>query len=1637
MGTEVQRIKYLHPILSNRKYPRQATQPPATGVTNAAKIPTLQNMSYIYMSYIFLARFRVVFCALQMLTIELFIHDDPTLWKRRPPNGAPIPLLTGKCTESSSILHCRSRQDLISDDSRWLKPPDFCSLKLDSDEYKLRRALTKLTLETEKITGTSSLLFSAKSKRENMHYRSLQLTLLLNTQCHVSDHTLAPRSTTRRDEQQHITNQEQHEHSLEHQQQRQQTGHKLQNTALTAHYTRFSLSVVYLSSVYLILLLAYMQSIYITYMYLLQHLYRKVYHMLYHTESMDKYKYTQRCVPPPESNCKQCTQECAIFFYVMTLYVLKVTNNFDKRASLSHFLLTPSSKTIKSVGGRKKWRFEPSEAAVPPPTCPAHITELSRWVSDEKSRSLYQRDFSYSSLYSSPGSSLQREQTAAGLSCSSTYYTSTRYLYTFDVRVEHSTSPNRDPPKFLHANKRYEYDNSAIKTNYVHITTSGDLITRMRLLIVSSTVHYTQITSRDTESQTIPVNGHLNLAERSQPAIAPLLSRLFALEPRYCFLYVLDGPISAATTTPKDSDGQQENTSTSSSQPSGADRQNSRRNNIQSRAALFNGSRNSSSAGDDDDGNDGGDNRHDLPLPKQCEVESNLEEETEPRINSIADPVEKNDEVCDPNSSSQENDGVSDSDTSCKDLARINSTSINQSYSIYSMFDVSVLNGISRIWDTARNVSLFGAASHGLDRTITIHAEIETPTTREVGEPDTSLESDPEDLHLPDISNFSDALDITSAEQQEIVKPDDTTETETTDRRVKSRSLFVGFAKPEITPVSLKLKISDTPKLPGGDRMKPTRPRRLRSQSECSSLNRSGPYDIPTTILIRKSQRSQVRRNIRDNRADQTPLSRRRSASESESISKPGSAFKIDCIRARESGFYDCSLGLGEYYCLEYDYLDMLDTSKIDKGKFFSTLDKLLTIPEDDHQSQNISHPVQIAWNEEEIAAMSKTSNIAQHIDQRKCLLYLLTRMIRHSTNLSPKPPKFNGLSLSLLPENGRFQIEPCINCRGHPLPILHIGSEIGVSVVPKKHDQCRPNIHDIHLENLTLLTVFPETFSSMNISIPAERNKNEYHVLITPCFVEEPTFETDQVLDVNFPPESQEKSQIKDDLTAAKVIAVETENRTGIDGQSEYLQQTPNDPNPQPSTEKSTAGYNAINHVLDIISKDEATSQASPETAESHPNSHEKDQEPAGTQALLNTTTPIKEEPNLDLNEEPDVNSPSEGQKMIKAEDDQTLNIEPVPEASNRTETNELSADKTEVVQQPAESEQTPVNTNPHPSEVNSPEERNSLAEQTVTDQDSDLNQILPSKASISTAKSHLKSHEEDEEPPKTQGTRETEVLDQHEQKTYLRPENKPASSKSKTGSHSNKLGTGKNASVAHSLENTAKRSSSEDSSPCIKEKQLAKRGTNTRDVGKNNFISMKLSVGVVNTYSKDIIYNWLTHCGITTSKKNRVHKLRTKLLKYIQNIHEGKEKPKMSFVTSFLEKITYSELLAEAKRLEIPIGKSARESEARRKINEYLTAETHGEITPPQLLTTDEELSLSETDSDDSWEDESWNKKPAKNTQKGSTEPKKANDAEYDINSKEEKPKNASKKAKDAKQYPAKDESEKTGKSPEKSLR
>ena len=246
---------------------------------------------------------------------------------------------------------------------------------------------------------------------------------------------------------------------------------------------------------------------------------------------------------------------------------------------------------------------------------------------------------------------------------------------------------------------------------------------------------------------------------------------------------------------------------------------------------------------------------------------------------------------------------------------------------------------------------------------------------------------------------------------------------------------------------------------------------------------------------------------------NETPtIKRRRNWSESFcSKYSPGKLDEIGCVRVRDSGLYDSSNGLRSYFHLEHNYLEKQDTGKIDKESLSLIIRKALSMPRNESHESEADSSVSLVWNEEEIKAVSRTHTYGQSpllIDQRNCLMYLLGKIINHSTRLLPFKPNFNGLKITILPDKTeKFPAENLMDNKGQPLILLHLGNTSrSVNIISKKSDPLRLNVYDVLLENFNLLTIFRDTYRHMNISIASEGNysgdNTGPHVLISPCFI-------------------------------------------------------------------------------------------------------------------------------------------------------------------------------------------------------------------------------------------------------------------------------------------------------------------------------------------------------------------------------------------------------------------------------------------------------------------------------------------------------------------------------------------------------
>ena len=548
-------------------------------------------------------------------------------------------------------------------------------------------------------------------------------------------------------------------------------------------------------------------------------------------------------------------------------------------------------------------------------------------------------------------------------------------------------------------------------------------------------------------------------------------------------------------------DGEEENTKKSSKESNNSSA--STRNHIKSRNALFDGSRRSSSnsnSNKDDEEDEDKNNKGRSRILHECEASVSI---AQPQMSpNDQEAPEPSNVLCSIEGNLEDLNDISQilppPITTAVDIA--NSTQADNIQLPNPMFDMSVLKGISRItysfWESAKNVSLFGRdRARNLDDSNEISISSELSGLPDISEMSLNitiqntaiLEENMLESKTPD--NEEDQDD--TAEPPKIIITDDEVQLKT----------FSGLATPEITPISFKLKSRQLSKA------------RIRTTSEGSPLGRTGPYDIPPEILLRKKLRANLK--TRASHFNETPKKRRtRNWSESLSSPLPGQLEEIDCVRIRDRGLYDSSDGLGEYFYLETDYLDKRDTAKIDKERLMKDVRKALSISGDETPSMDKieEHSVCLAWNEEDIENVSRSQpSFGQSpltFDRRNPLLHLLGRIINHTSRLWNHRPNYNGLKISLLPEiTEKFPLDRLRVSEDQPTVLLHLGGKCrSVNIISKKLDPQRSSVFDVELENGSLLTIFPKTSRNMNINIASEGaftgDFGGHNILISPCFI-------------------------------------------------------------------------------------------------------------------------------------------------------------------------------------------------------------------------------------------------------------------------------------------------------------------------------------------------------------------------------------------------------------------------------------------------------------------------------------------------------------------------------------------------------
>ena len=358
-----------------------------------------------------------------MLTIST---NYDTTWKRRPPNGSALPLLTAKCLKLP-YMHCRSLQkDSLSDDIPWLK----FSAPHSVDGYRLDTSARELTLvvqHLDKMTGNSSLLFSAKFKLENVHYRSLLSTLLHYQHRHVSDHNLAPRSASP-DEQHTVEFNTRHE-----QLQQVQTEHNNYRNdqpisypltqctpTITTHDVRVFLSVQVVCNMYCIFSCIYLQAalkMLLCAHHVLEAIQNRNHQIVdQHSYEHDQVKFTKHhtILQDGLDSDSICPPRSYTYHVVAAVIVILRT----KFLRVSKLLLTPTSKISETVGARKK---PPSGRSIATPSSLAQRDEVGAPLDQVSGRNLVM---------------LYDEHLRGDTSGSRPAYTSTntRLPYTLDVK---------------------------------------------------------------------------------------------------------------------------------------------------------------------------------------------------------------------------------------------------------------------------------------------------------------------------------------------------------------------------------------------------------------------------------------------------------------------------------------------------------------------------------------------------------------------------------------------------------------------------------------------------------------------------------------------------------------------------------------------------------------------------------------------------------------------------------------------------------------------------------------------------------------------------------------------------------------------------------------------------------------------------------------------------------------------------------------------------------------------------------------------------------------------------------------------------------------------------------------------------
>ena len=545
-------------------------------------------------------------------------------------------------------------------------------------------------------------------------------------------------------------------------------------------------------------------------------------------------------------------------------------------------------------------------------------------------------------------------------------------------------------------------------------------------------------------------------------------------------------------------------------------------------------------------------------------------------------------------------------------------------------------------------------------------------------------------------------------------------------------------------------------------------------------------------------------------------------------------------------------------------------------------------------------------------------------------LLYLLGKLTQHQRDIKTSKPDvlYNSLEITSIVGRGHKLVLNDVydTAEEGPLLVLHMGKERAMNIIPKKLNLAMLDVFDVQLGNFSLISISQKTKDSMHISLPKETaledDDLDLHILVKP-----------QLKSVTLEKLDCDKNGNKSDVTQEPAISSEEHSRPGY-----------------PVLDSK------LNGAEDLIVNEEPDHDATMDTHNVTEESNSAEEQSASEEPdhdAIRDTHNVTEERNSaeeqSASEEPDHDAIRDTHNVTEesnSAEEQSASEEPDHDAIR--DTHNVTEESKDCEEQSASREPDHDATR---DTHNVTEESKDCEEQSVSEE--------PDHDAIRDTHNVTEESKDCEEQSASREPDHDATRDTHNATEEHKVGEEPVVAMGKPN--------GAEAEVHNAGEEHIKKTlpTQDDIQP----ESMSSKNKEIHDDVERRFISTKICVNLLNSHRKESITAWLTDCGLPVPKKKKpkVHKLREQLLKYIQSIHDGKTKPTMFFASSFLGKLPFSELLEEAKRLKIYFPKKAHETEVRRSINEYFTAEGEGETERPLLLTTDEELSPSESETEE----------------------------------------------------------------------